>query len=226
MRLGIAILGVTCPLQNAESTGGFPVSDLDAVTEWMAKLGDRDNKAAQVVWDGYFQRLANFARRKLQDMPQRIADEEDIALSAMHSFCRGAAEGRFPQLNDRNDLWRLLVTIAARKVHSLSRKQHAEKRGGGTVRGESVFLRFDVDESMGIDQMLGRAPTPELANMVVEDSQRLLNTLGDETLQQVALLKLEGYTSEEIARKLNCVMRTVERKLERIREMWSQELAT
>jgi DNA-directed RNA polymerase specialized sigma24 family protein len=202
------------------------VSDLDAVTEWIAKLSDRDSHAAQVVWDNYFQRLANFARRKLQDMPQRVADEEDVALSAMHSFCRGAAEGRFPQLNDRNDLWRILVTIAARKVHAQWRKQHAEKRGGGAVRGESVFLHLQSDEQLSIDQMLGREPSPDLANMVVEDYQRLLNALGDDALQKVAQLKLEGYTSEEIAKKLNCVTRTVERKLERIREIWSQELAT
>ena len=144
------------------------MSNLDAVTEWMAKLGDRDCQAAQVVWDNYFQRLANFARRKFRDMPQRSLMKRTYA-SAMHSFCRGAADGRFPQLSDRNDLWRILVTIAARKVHAQSRKQHDDKRGGGNVRGESVFLRYDGDEQLGIDQMLGRSPTPELANMVVED---------------------------------------------------------
>ena len=32
-----------------------------------------------------------------------------------------------------------------------------------------------------------------------------------------------GLTNEEIAEQLHCVPRTIERKLERIREKWSQE---
>jgi DNA-directed RNA polymerase specialized sigma24 family protein len=201
------------------------MSNPDAVTQWMFKLRDGDREAAQVIWDVYFQRLASFARRKLRELPRRIADEDDVALSAMHSFCRGLAKGHFPQLTDRNDLWRLLATIAARKVHAQSRRLHAEKRGGGTVRGESIFTQVNGEEPLGIDQILGREPTPELANMVAEEYERLLSELGDEKLRQVALLKIEGYSIEEISEKLNCVTRTVERKLERIRELWSRKLA-
>src|SRR5262249_43550979 len=40
---------------------------------------------------------------------------------------------------------------------------------------------------------------------------------------KVALLKLEGYSNEEIARSLDCSLRTVERKLEVIRKRWTAE---
>ena len=40
-------------------------------------------------------------------------DEEDAALSAFVSFCTAAGEGRFPDLPDREELWRLLVVITA-----------------------------------------------------------------------------------------------------------------
>ncbi|HKD38454.1 MAG TPA: ECF-type sigma factor [Pirellulales bacterium] len=200
--------------------------DSDEVTLWMRKLGDRDGRAAEVIWNQYFQRLAYFARQKLDKLPARVADEEDVALSAMHSFYRGAAAGRFPQLADRQDLWRILITITARKVWTQMRRQGADKRGAGRVRGESVFQQRDGDDGVGIEQVLSREPTPELACLVAENCNNMLDSLGDETLRQIALFKLEGYTNEEIAERLECVPRTVERKLERIRDKWSQEPAS
>jgi DNA-directed RNA polymerase specialized sigma24 family protein len=75
----------------------------------------------------------------------------------------------------------------------------------------------------GIAQVLGREPTPELANMMVEECQRLLDALDDEGLRQVVLLKLEGYTCDEIAEQLGCVTRSVERRLQRVRAKWSRK---
>jgi len=195
----------------------------DEITSWMTKLSAGDSRAAQALWDEYFQRLTHFARKKFDKLPCRVADEEDVALSVINSLCRGVADGRFPQLNDRQDLWRVLVTIAARKIVTQMRRQQAGKRGGGKVRGESVFVNVDGDGSAGIEQVLGREPTPELAGMVAEDCQRLFDALGDDSLRQIAQFKLEGYTNDEIAAQLDCATRTIERKLERIRAIWSQE---
>ena len=105
------------------------------MTLWVKKLSDGNPNAAQAIWDKYFQRMADFARHKLDRLPQRVADEEDVALSAMHSFCRGAAAGRFPQLADRHDLWLLLVTITARKVYA----QMQPPTGRQTWTGQSAW---------------------------------------------------------------------------------------
>jgi DNA-directed RNA polymerase specialized sigma24 family protein len=197
---------------------------VEEVTQWINKLGRGDPRAAQILWEKYFDRLVNFARRKMEGIPRRASDEEDVALSAMHSFCQGMAKHRFDQVNDREDLWKLLITITARKACAQRRRQFTEKRGGGQVRGESVFLRADPGEGRdeGIGAVLGEEPTPELACMVAEDCRRMLDGLEDETLRQVALLTLEGYNIQEIAEELGCVRRTVDRKLERIREKWSR----
>ena len=69
--------------------------------------------------------------------------------------------------------------------------------------------------------MMGAEPSPEMAALVAEECEELLNRLEDETLKRVALLKLEGYGKEEIAEALGCGIRTVERKLERIRKKWA-----
>ena len=197
----------------------------EEVTQWITRLADGDQQAAARLWEAYFDKLVRFARRKMTDLPCRAADEEDVAFSAMHSFCRGMADHRFEQLDDREDLWKILVTITARKVSAEKRRHFAAKRGGGAVRGESAILDAapqDADDD-GIGQVLGREPTPELAAMVAEDCRLLLDRLGDETLRRVALWTLEGYNTQEIAEKLGCVRRSVERKLERIREKWSSE---
>ncbi len=194
------------------------------VTHLIGKVACGDPEAEQVLWEKYFARLVGFARRKLENMPRRAADEEDVALSAMYSFCRGMAGGRFDRLESRDDLWKLLVTITARKACAQRRRHFAEKRGGGCVGGESMFLRRDNDHGRndGIGAVLGDQPTPELACMVAEECNHMLDALQDEALREIALLTLEGYSVPEIAERRGCVRRTVERKLERIRTIWSK----
>ncbi len=191
-----------------------------SVTHWIGQLRAGDQVAAQHLWEGYFRRLVGLARGKLQTLPCRAADEEDVALSAFASFCRGVECGRFPQLADRNDLWRLLVTITARKALQLARHERTQKRGGGAVRDEAA-LDGSAPEGAAIDQLLGTEPPPAFAAQVAEESQRLLDGLGDSELRRIAVWKMEGNTIEEIAAKLRRAPRTVERKLDLIRRRWT-----
>lgn len=198
----------------------------DEITQWILRLGHGDETAAQALWEQYFCKLIRVAERELRGMPRRAVDEEDVALSAMQSFCRGLADHRFQELKDREELWKLLVTITARKAAAQRRKHYALKRGGGKVRGDSVFDRGGADDASdaGLAEVLGEEPTPELACMVAENCRQLLERLGDDTLRQVAVLSLEGYTVAEIAEKLGCFLRTVERKRSTIRAIWSSEM--
>jgi len=196
----------------------------DDVTRWIAGLSENDPLATQRLWERYYERLVRLAHRKLGDANRRASDEEDVALSAFHSFCQGVAAGRFPRLDDREDLWRLLVTITVRKASAHIKREHRQKRGGGLVQGESAFLpRDDVASDAGIDQVLGHEPTPALAAQVAEQFQRLLDCLGDESLRRIAIYKLQGYTNEEIAGEIDCALRTVKRRLAQIRDVWRQE---
>src|SRR3984893_4664796 len=97
--------------------GGIdPMSSEGSITHWLRLLQAGDRSAAQPLWERYFQLLVVRARASLRGSPGRVADEEDVALGAFDSFCRAAEQGRFPNLNDRNDLWRLLVVLTAWKV--------------------------------------------------------------------------------------------------------------
>ena len=90
----------------------------EPITQWIVQLQNGDATAAQRLWEIYFQRLVSLARAKLAVTPRRIADEEDVALSAFNSFFQGVEKGRFPQLADRNNLWRLQLVYPFRYYHS------------------------------------------------------------------------------------------------------------
>jgi DNA-directed RNA polymerase specialized sigma24 family protein len=193
-----------------------------SVTRWIGDLKAGGDSAAQHLWERYFHRLVHLARARLRSARRAgaIEDEEDAALSAFDSFCRGAAGGRFPQLADRDDLWRLLVVITVRKVLGQLERQGARKRGGGRLAGESVLIGAKVAEGGGLDQIAAYEPSPELAAQVVDEYRRLRGSLRTEALRQVLDLRLEGFTREEIAQRLGCAERAVKRKLDVIREVW------
>jgi DNA-directed RNA polymerase specialized sigma24 family protein len=185
------------------------------------KVGDPD--AARRLWDRYCRRLLGLARTRLQGVPRRAADEEDVVLSAFNSFCRAAEQGRFPRLDDRDDLWRLLVLLTARKALDLREHEARQKRGGGRVQDEAALADPGAHADDALARVIGREPTPELAALLAEEFERRMDQLGDAQLQCVALRKLEGYTDAEIAAELGCVERTVARRLRVIRSLWVQE---
>jgi DNA-directed RNA polymerase specialized sigma24 family protein len=193
----------------------------ESVTLWIKGLREGSPRSAQELWERYFQRLVEVADRRLPRSVKRDFDEEDVALSAFHSLCRGVAKGRFPQLQDRHNLWSLLVVITARKVMHRLRDATAAKRGGGRVVGESALDgREATSGGPGINQIIGHEPTADFAVQVCEESERLLELLPDEGMRRLAVLKMEGYTNEEAAERLGCGVRTIERRLSLIRRVW------
>lgn len=195
-----------------------------SVTRWVTALKQGDTAAAQPLWERYYRRLVALARTKLQAARRRATDEEDIVQNAFHSFFRGVADGRFPQLDDRDNLWRLLVVITARQVIAQFAHDTAQRRGGGTVQGESGIYPMGAEsDRAAIEQVIGDEPTPAFAAQVTEEYERLLDRLADDTLRRVAVWKMEGLTTDEIAARLNCSHRTVARKLDAIRVIWTTE---
>ena len=192
-----------------------------SITRWLGQLKAGAADAVEPLWERYFRRLVGLARARLQGTPRRAADEEDVALSAFDSFCRGAEDGRFPQLADRDNLWRLLVTLTARKAYQLAQHEGRQKRGGHRVPGEGAPP--GPAEEGDVARFLDPHPTPQFAAQVAEEYQRLLASLPGADLRSVAQWKMEGFTNDEIAAKLGCALRSVERKLKVIRSLWGHE---
>ncbi len=193
------------------------MSSEGSITNWIVQVKNGQSAGAEGLWQRYFPRLAQFAREQIRGVPGGLADEEDVALSALDSFYRAAEAGRFPDLADRDGLWRLLLQKTLHKAIDLARHEKRLRRGGGRLRS--------LDD-IGLDEfaeVIGDEPTPEFAAMMADQCRHLLGRLEDPTLQSMALAKMEGYSNQEIARRLDCSLRTVERRLRLIRDKWKRE---
>jgi len=199
------------------------MSSLSPVSIWVSQLKEGDPHAAEQLWDTYFLRMVKVARCKLHGTPGRMADEEDVALSAFKSFCRGTRDGRFPQLEETEDPWPLLLALTTHKAIDLLRYERRVKRGGAgqhdaALTGAQEAAAVDI----GVSELLGREPDPQAAFQLAEACQNMLDRLSDTILRAIAQWKMEGYTTEEIAAKLGCTTRTIERKLQLIRRLWGR----
>jgi DNA-directed RNA polymerase specialized sigma24 family protein len=199
------------------------VTSNSSVTLWLKRLKAGDVEATQRIWDRYFLPVVRVARMKLRGMPRKVADEEDVAIAAFKSFYGAVARQKLPRLENREDLWHVLYALTMNKAIDQRRREGTQRRGGGPDGKPTASL--DLEETVRM-QLISREPDPQLAVLVEDQVLHLLNCLPDNDLQlrRIALLKLEGYTNEDISRECACRLRTVERRLWLIRQTWSQNL--
>src|SRR5687767_6564946 len=185
-----------------------------SITHWIREIQEGNQEVAQELWERYFAKLVQLARMELRGAKRQMADEEDVAISVFDSFCRAAENGRFPDLADRDSLWRLLVRMTARKSIDLRRRETRLRRGG-PARAE-LSAQPTGEEALAL--AIGDTPSPEFAAMMAEELRDLLEFLEDGEFRAIALGKMEGYSNEELADRLDCSVRTIERRLNLIRE--------
>jgi DNA-directed RNA polymerase specialized sigma24 family protein len=184
-----------------------------SVTLWIEQLRASDPVAARKLWQRFFARMVAVARQRLASGTRRVADEEDAALSAFLAFQRGAQEGRFPNLTNRDELWNLLFILTTRAAAGQLRRERRAKRGGGHP-GDAAALANVIDDS----------PRPDEEAAFQDDLAHALETLGDEQLRQIALARLEGRSIEEIAQSMSLANVTIRRRLAIIRLTWQDIL--
>ncbi|MFK7766893.1 MAG: ECF-type sigma factor [Mariniblastus sp.] len=196
------------------------MSDSQNVSHWIHLVKDGDSAAANRIWQHYFDRLVRSVRQRLYGQNRAVSDEEDIVLSVFDSFYAAAEKGRFPDLADRDDLWRLLITMSARKVIDKRRHDQRQRRGGNVA----IHSLDGGKEDSIIIEAIGSEPSPDMVLMMQESVEQLFSHLGVGQLQELAGVKLEGYSNAEIAERFECSERTIERRLHLIREKLQQEL--
>ena len=189
-------------------------------TYWLPTLQQGDERAAEMLWQEYFIKIVRLAKRRMEGLRLQAADEEDVAVSAMNSFCRMAKNREDPIANSA-ELWKLLATIVKRKVNKERQRQFADKRQEYRLMGESrISPPQDHEEKDGrnaLAQFSGREPSPELAVELAETWERIL---GLPDAEEIVLLKNDGYSNSEIAEKMGCSTRTIQRAIEKIKSEW------
>ena len=195
-----------------------------SVTNWLTELKAGDPSVSMLLWQRYFERLIRLASRKLGTLPRRVVDEEDAVGCVFFELLRGIEKQRFPDLQDRQDLWQILIMLTERQAIGIRRNQLAEKRGPQVLLDESSLEQTNTSQLDGIEQVPGAEPTPDFATLCAEGlAMRLASLEHDPVLVQIACDKLSGFANSEIAQRLDTSLRSVERNLSRIRQIWKQD---
>lgn len=180
-----------------------------SVTHWINELQAGSELAAQILWQHLHKGLLALAQKQLIEQPATAFDEEDVVLSAFNALCDAIRTGRY-DIGDRNELWRMATVIVVNRAYNRVRDEKRLRRGGGRKRHPSSVL-----ESL-------TCPKPDASTvlMMQEECQAMLAKLATPDLEMVALLKVEGHTDEQVAEKLGCSRRTIQRRLSIIRRLW------
>lgn len=161
-------------------------------------------------------RLAALARKCLQGRPQAAADADDAVQSAFASFCHRVRAGQF-KIDDRDDLWNLLGLITKRKARAQVRRELAARRGSGQTIHEGALDGLGGPRRL-LDEAAGELASAEFDLHVAELLEQL-----DPVLREIAVCRLMGFLNREIAVRLDCTERKVERKLQLIRLIWKAD---
>lgn len=199
--------------------------DEGSVTLMIRRMQSGDPAGAPLLWQRFFSRLRVQVKDRLRSPSRTLGDEEDVALDSLAELFQGLLKGQYPTLDNRESLWKLLVTVASRNVTDEVNRERRLKRGGGRVVNESGVSDCKDGTPGVLSQVPSSEPSPEVKMMIAERCTEMLGALEDEQLQTIALLKTAGSTNQEVAAKLGVGLRSVERKLMEIRELWSSEVS-
>lgn len=196
-------------------------NDPGSITQALTRLGANDEEAAYLLWSRFFRRLSQFAESRIFPQHRRLVSPDDIASQALMALVEGCREEKFSKVRNRDDLWQLLTLIAARRVINEQTCRQRQKRGNGRVATECDLNGTEVGQ---LTEFVRRDLSPEQFVQLKELLEELMLALPNEKLQAVAQARLGGFSAQEIASQLGCATRTVDRKLELIREIWRARL--
>ena len=197
------------------------MSKQNSVSLWITELKNGDEEAAGKIWATYFDDIARFADQKLGRF-RKMRDGEDVALSAFNQMIQRAQTGQLEDVGNRNELRRALIQKAHDKAVEYIRFELRKKRGGGETRGESVFALMANDGAAGnIADHVAENPE-ELLSHVEREFEELLDLLNDKSLKEVALLRIQGYSTQEIGDQIGLSAQSIRRKLAIIEKHWDQ----
>jgi RNA polymerase sigma factor (sigma-70 family) len=165
-------------------------------------------EAARQVFQRYFDRLRALVRAKLNTRVRREEGTEDVVMSALGSFFRTV-----PGVPDLERVWDLLAAITCHKAlkkavwHSRRKRDYRKKLSGFASAGEGSPLDLWDLEALKL------RPTTREADQLIETLEGLPE---DERL--LASWLIEGDSTGQIAQKLGCSRRTVQRRVADLRD--------
>lgn len=184
-----------------------------SITAMLSRVKQADRDAVSDLFAKCYPRVAAIGLKKLGGKNHRGFDEDDVANSAFRDFLARARSGKFKKLETSDDVWQILTLLVVDKINERRRHEWRKKRGGGEpdVSLELVSERVSKCDDAGLEADFEDALNVFLEELPSADHRKIVD-----------LLIKKGLTHEQIAKHLELSVRTVHRRFEDIRVVWSR----
>lgn len=209
------------PVLSRHEIGTFQMTtEPGSITQWLQRLHSGEADAAKEIWNRYYPRVVRLAALQLIKSDDRSIDEEDVAQSTFRTVYLAVMNGKYPDIEDRRDLWRLLLVSTLNRVRRHYRDRHTFKRSANELVTQDQSRRRLIMEISGPDAQA------EMADLIETLFRRLDQEDPTGELRQIALLKLEEHSASAIARRLKRRKNHVLQRIRLIRILWEESLFT
>jgi len=188
-----------------------PVTDQELVERCR---GGSESAAAE-LFNRYVSRLLGVARRRIGERMNSRLDPEDVVQSVFRTFFTRLRNDQF-EFAEEDDLSKLLVRITLHKTLRQIAYHRAARRDPGHELPQGELSQHDIL------QVMTKEPTPVTVVTFIDQLDHFLARLTPEE-QQILTLRLQGHSTEEIAKQIGSYDRKVRRVLERVRALAQQE---
>ena len=165
-----------------------------------------DQAAAAELFQRYWKRLCGLAEAYMAPRLKRRVGADDVVQSVFQSFFRRTEQGEYA-IDDSGALWNLLATITLNKLRKNGEYHTAGKRNIAAEAGaDAADCYLDV---------IVAEPSPEHAAILADELHAALGGLPERD-QEIVQLCLDGYSTPDIATKVNCSRHTARRVLNHV----------
>ena len=169
----------------------------------ITRLRGGDDQAASEFYDRYVKRVFGLVHQQMADRLHAVVQPEDIVQSVFKSIFRGLTTGDYDAPRS-GSLWQLIAIVAVHKVRRNARRTLVDRRDARRTQSLDELEGFEAESSS----------TPEEFERAIREEIEGLKPFE----QEVAMLRVQGFTVEDISNNLNRSRRGIERALHRIRE--------
>lgn len=186
----------------------------ESVTLLLRKVRSKDEEAIADLWSKYWTQLVSAAQRQCQ-FKTAMVDPEFIAQSVFQHVCNQFQRGDIDSVPNREHFWAILLNLTKNKAIDHFRRETRKKRGGHLKR---ISMSGGEDQVGGVEFGNRKNQEERDGSELLEHFKHLLQKEDpSETLVKILLSRLAGEPNTAIAKHLGVSVRTVDRKIERIR---------
>ena len=187
-----------------------------SITHWLQELKSGQSQAAEAIWLRYYPKLVLIASRRLTNNPDRAVEGADLVQSSFRNVCLAVIDGKYPDIENRVELWNLLYVATLNRVRQHFRELNTKKRAHYEVSDGSTSNPSPIENLQ----------CPQAAVEMADLLEHLLQKLDTEDptgeLRQIAILHLEDHSASSIAKILRRRKITILISLRLIRSLWEE----